>query len=289
MRIIDKTKEQDEAGNINPVARVQGTLKYGLNWYAELEAQKDVIAQLDRFLEKGFVLIRNFTLPDSEIVIPIILLGTGSLSVILVSPVKGHFEARGNEWDQLINNGSPAPARRNLIDLVAKLSRAFEKYLERKKINVGLQVEPVLILSNPGAQVDVLRPIARVVRSDGINAFATSLLQAPAGLRPEAVYSYAEQIINPAPPKSDSFDDASFSDGKPVSRAQAIFNASKEGGDVPANLRESSPAQPLPRPTPKKSRGMSRTQIIILVAMFIIWCCVMVAGSIVLLPYLGFS
>lgn len=282
MRIIDKTKEQDEAGNISPIARVQGTLKYGLNWYSELEAQKDVVAQLDRLIDKGFVLIRNFTLPDSDIVIPIILLGTGSLSVILVSPVKGHFEARGNEWDQLINNGSPAPARRNLIDLVAKLSRAFEKYLERKKINVGLQVEPVLILSNPGAQVDVLRPAAKVVRSDGIKAFATSLLQAPAGLRPEAVYSYADQIINPAPPKSDSFEDASFSDEKPVSRAQAIFNASKEGGDVPTGLRESSPAQQLPRPTQKKSRGMNRTQTIILVAMFMIWCCIMAVGVYVL-------
>lgn len=284
MRIIDKTKEQDEAGNISPIARVQGTLKYGLNWYSEIEAQKDVIAQLDRLLEKGFVLIRNFTLPDSDIVIPLILLGTGSLSVVLVSPVKGHFEARGNEWDQLINNGSPAPARRNLIDLVAKLSRAFEKYLERKKINVGLPVEPVLILSNPGAQVDVLRPVARVVRSDGINAFATSLLQAPAGLRPEAVYSYADQILNPTP-KPDSFEDASFSDGKPVSRAQAIFNASKDGGDVPAGLRESSPAQPLPRSTPKKSRGMSRTQTTILVAMFIIWCCIMAVGAGILYFY----
>lgn len=285
MRIIDKTKEQDEAGNINPIARVQGTLKYGLNWYPEIEAQKDVVAQLDRLLEKGFVLIRNFTLPDSEIVIPIILLGTGSLSVILVSPAKGHFEARGNEWDQLINNGSPAPARRNLIDLVAKLARVFEKYLERNKINVGLPVEPVLIMSNPGAQVDVLRPVARVVRSDGIKTFATSLLQAPAGLRPDAVYSYAEQILNPAPPKSDSLEDASFTEEKPVSRAQAIFNAAKEGGDIPANLRESNPAQRLPGSVSKKSRGMSRTQTMLLVIMFIIECCVIVVGTGILYFY----
>lgn len=285
MRIIDKTKEQDEAGNINPIARVQGTLKYGLNWYPEIEAQKDVVTQLDRLLEKGFVLIRNFTLPDSEIVIPIILLGTGSLSVILVSPAKGHFEARGNEWDQLINNGSPAPARRNLIDLVAKLARVFEKYLERNKINVGLPVEPVLIMSNPGAQVDVLRPVARVVRSDGIKTFATSLLQAPAGLRPDAVYSYAEQILNPAPPKSDSLEDASFTEEKPVSRAQAIFNAAKEGGDIPANLRESNPAQRLPGSVSKKSRGMSRTQTMLLVIMFIIECCVIVVGTGILYFY----
>ena len=65
MKIIDKTSLQDENGNINIIARVQGTLKYGLNWFPELEAQKVVITQLDRMLEKGFVLIRNFTLPNS--------------------------------------------------------------------------------------------------------------------------------------------------------------------------------------------------------------------------------
>lgn len=286
MRIIDKTKEQDEAGNINPIVRVQGTLKYGLNWYSELEAQKDVIAQLDRLLEKGFVLIRNLTLPESDIVIPLILLGTGSLSIILVSPVKGHFEARGNEWNQLINMGSPVPTRRNLIDLVAKLSRVFEKYLERNKINIGLQVEAVLITSNPGAQVEVLRPVARVVRSDGIKAFATSLLQAPAGLRPESVYAFADQILNPTP-KSNSLDDGSFSDDKPVSRAQAIFNASANAGPngVPQNLRESNPAQPLSRTAQKKSRGMSRTQTMLLVALFIIWFCVIAVGAGILYFY----
>ncbi len=71
MKLIDKTPLQDDKGNISFVARVQGTLKYGLNWSAELEAQKTVIAQLDRQLEKGFILIRNFTLPNSEIVLGI--------------------------------------------------------------------------------------------------------------------------------------------------------------------------------------------------------------------------
>lgn len=281
MRIIDKTKEQDEAGNINPIARVQGTLKHGLSWYSELEAQKDVIAQLDRLLEKGFVLIRNFSLPDSEIVIPLILLGTGSLSVILVSPIKGHFEARGNEWNQLINMGSPVPTRRNLIDLVVKLTRAFEKYLERNRINLGMQVEAVLITSNPGAQVEVLRPAARVVRSDAIKSFATSLLQTPAVLRAESVYGFADQILSPSP-KPDPLADASFSDDKPVSRAQAIFNASADADQVPQNLRESNPAQPLPRSTQNKSRPMSRTQTILLVGLFIFECCVIAAGTYIL-------
>ncbi|NJN80172.1 MAG: hypothetical protein HC797_06730 [Anaerolineales bacterium] len=276
MRIIDKTSLQDETGNINLIARVQGTLKYGFNWYPELEAQKIVIGQLDRLLEKGFVLIRNFTLPDSQIVIPIILIGQGSVSVILATPIKGHFEAAGSEWNQLINNGSPVPAKRNLVDLIAKLARVFEKYLERHNIRLDVPIEPILIASDPGAQIDSLRPAARVLRSDAIKQFASSLLQERPVMRPDSIYALAEEIINPKPKVDEN---ASTADMTPGSRAQAIFNASQQDGAVPANLRESNPARPLARPNARKPRGMNRTQTILLVTLFIIECCVIAAGA----------
>ncbi|MBL8050141.1 MAG: hypothetical protein JNM46_02885 [Anaerolineales bacterium] len=284
MRIIDKTSLQDEAGNISMIARIQGTLKYGFNWYPELEAQKIVMGQLDRLLEKGFVLIRNFTLPDSQIVIPMILLGPGSISVILATPVKGHFEAVGSEWNKLINNGSPAPERRNLIDLIAKLTRAFQRYLEKHNIRTDVRIEPVLIASDPGAQIDSLRPVARVLRSDAIKQFATSLIQEAPVLRPESVYALADKILDPKPPVDESAN-ASALDGTPGSRAQAIFNASKEVNDVPQQLRESSPARPLRNNAPKKSRGLNRIQIILLVGMFIIECCVIAVGAYIILTF----
>jgi hypothetical protein len=281
MRIIDKTSLQDEGGNISFIARIQGTLKYGFSWYPELEAQKVVIAQLDRLLEKGFVLIRNFTLPDSQIVIPMILIGPGSISVILATPVKGHFEAVGSEWNRLINNGSPFPERRNLVDLVAKLARAFQVYLEKYKIQIDVPIDPILIASDPGAQIESLRPIARVLRSDGIKPFATTLLQERPIMRPESVYALAEKILNPKL-QTDENANASASDLTPGSRAQAIFNASAQANDVPAQLRESSPARPLAKPTQRKSSGLSRTQIILLVIMGLIECCVIAAGAYVL-------
>lgn len=283
MKIIDKTLLQDEGGNINIIARIQGTLKYGFNWYPELEAQKVVIAQLDRLLEKGFVLIRNFTLPDSQIVIPMILIGPGSISVILATPVKGHFEAVGSEWNKLINNGSPAPERRNLIDLIAKLTRAFQRYLEKHNIRSDVRIEPILIASDPGAQIDSLRPVARVLRSDAIKQFAASLVQEAPVLRPESVYALADKILDPKPQVDESAD-ASLLDGTPGSRAQAIFNASQQGNAVPNQLRESSPARPLPRATQKRSSKLSTMQIMVLVILFIIACCVIGVGI-----YLGVS
>lgn len=281
MRIIDKTPLQDASGNINFLARIQGTLKYGLNWYPELEAQKVVMGQLDKLLEKGFVLIRNFPLPDSPILIPMILIGQGSISVILATPVKGHFEAVGSEWNRLINNGSPAPERRNLIELVSKLTRAFQRYLEKNNIQVDVPIEAVLIASDPGAQIDSLRPIARVLRSDAIKAFAAALLQERPVMRPENVYALANKIINPKP-KADENADASLINGTPASRAQAIFNASTQGNALPNSLRESNPARPLPKSAPKKSSKLNRTQILLLIMMGIMECCVIAAGAYVL-------
>lgn len=275
MRVIDKTPFQDEQGNISLIARIQGTLKYGLSWYSELEAQKRVIAYLDRVLEKGFVLIRNFPLPDSEIVIPMILIGPGSLSVILVSPVKGQFEAKGADWN-IITNGVAAPASRNLIDLVGKLSRVFQKYMQVHNINIPMQPEPVLIASDPGAQIESVRPMVRVVRSDAIKQFANTLSQASPVLRTDLISIIADLIIEPQPKTIQP----SEPDATPEERAKAIFNAS-EAGTIPPGVMPPS-AQPrgnkAAQPAPKKSRPMSRTQLIMLVVLGIFECCVLAGG-----------
>lgn len=283
MKIIDKTPFQDGAGNINPIARIQGTLKYGLNWYAELEAQKVVIAQLDRLIEKSFVLIRNFKLPESEIVIPIVLLGPGSISVIFITPLKGHFEAKGREWN-VINNKASSPASRNIIELLFRLTQAFKKYLEVNKIQVDVPIESVLIASNPGAQIDSLRPAARIVRSDAIKQFASTLLQEPPIIRPDSIYTLADKIIDPDFKLDDSLA-ASLADPKPVSRAQAIFQASTDENSlrpIPQDFVEPNPAQPRPASNQKSSRGMSTSQIMLLVIMGLIECCILAAGVYVL-------
>ena len=114
MKIIDKTPLQDANGNISFFARVQGTLKYGFNWFAELEAQKAVIAQLDRSLEKGFVLIRNFTLPNIEVMIPLILIGPGGIWVIYVTQVKGSLKQKATNGTRSITNGRSAARQQSI-------------------------------------------------------------------------------------------------------------------------------------------------------------------------------
>jgi len=52
MKVIDKTPFQDEKGNFGLRQRVQAGMEYGFSWQAEVKAQKPVITQLERVLEK---------------------------------------------------------------------------------------------------------------------------------------------------------------------------------------------------------------------------------------------
>jgi hypothetical protein len=303
MKIIDKTPLQDANGNISVFARVQGTLKYGLNWFAELEAQKIVIAQLDRSLEKGFVLIRNFTLPNSEIVIPIILIGAGGIWVIYVTKDKGSFEAKGDQWNIVNADGKALPASINFIDRVSKQAIVFQKYLKIQKVEMPNPLEAVLIAADPGAQIESVRPIARVVRSDAIKQFASSLLQARPVWRTDFIHEIAERILDPRPPEELKPVVPTPAGQQTISRASALteaaeqgnaFNANElgfaleEGQDQPALKDATAADMSRPEthvrqaPAKKKFLGLGDTQIILLAGMFIIWCCVVFGFGIII-------
>ena len=298
MKIIDKTPLQDANGKVNIIARVQGTLKYGLNWFGELEAQKTVIAQLERSLERGFVLIRNFTLPNSEIVIPIVLIGSGGIWVIYVIKDKGNFEAKGDQWNTVNNDGKSLPASINFIDRVSKLAIVFQKYLKIQKVEMPNPLEAVLIAADPGAQIESVRPIARVVRSDAIKQFASSLLQARPVWRTDFIHEIAERILDSRPPEELQPVVPVPAGQQAVSRTGAeqenAFNASElgfafeEGGAQPAsqNLNEPNSSRPQPpsrlAPTKKKFFGLSDIQIVILAGMFMIGFCVVFGLGIIL-------
>lgn len=280
MKVIDKTPQQDSRGNISLVARVQGTLSHGLSWFPELEAQKKIINQLDRMLDKGFVLIRNFNLPESEIVIPIILIGPGSFNVIIVTPVKGHFQVKGVEWNTLNDKGETTPARRNPVDLLVKLTRAVQKYLQVNKINVTVPIDPVLIASDPGANIESSEPAVRVVRSDAVKPFTSTLNAASPVMRAEQVLALADLIIEPHPQVEKTPAAPSTQSERPLSRAQAIFKASETSNQPQTALQalpKASLAKPAqqPGPAPRKRTGLSITQMLILAAMGLLGCCIM--------------
>jgi hypothetical protein len=290
-------------------------MELGLSWQAELEAQKTVIAQLDRVLEKGFTLIRNLNLENSQIIEPLILVGPPGVFVIYVTPLTGFYEAKGDEWN-MVRNDRPVPAQINLLKRTGRLARALQVYLNRQGMYLPGMVEPVLMASSPAVHIEQLRPSVRVVMSDAVKQFGASLLQARAVLKSDMINDLVDHILNPqlkpgprqaepvpastavptgAPSASDM-----FGESPSPSRARAIFHAAEEAkpfdpadlsfafdesaeAAVPDNLRETSPSQLL-GPVSRR-RGLSRGQLAALGVMLLLECGVL--GGFAYLIYFG--
>lgn len=297
MRIIDKTPFQKENGEVDLIGRLQGTLRYGFSWYPELDAQKAVIAQLQRAIDKGFVLIRNLALPGTEIVVPLILVGPQGINVIYVTHIKGFFEAKGDEWNK-VANGRTQPAGLNLISRVTLLARAVHIYLQRQNLQINAPIEPVLIGTDPGFHVDSTRPSVRVVMSDAVRPFAASLVQARPAIGAQQVYELADRIVTPRTPEQLAAEIPGAQEGP--ARAKAIFDAAEsarpfdpadlsfafddgqEAAEISTELRELSPA--LPGAASKRGRllGMTPGQLIFLLIIALAECCVLAVGGYIL-------
>ena len=128
MKLIDQTPLQNENGEIGILQRVQGTLKYGLSWYPELEAQKFALGLLERGLGKGYTIIRNTALGASGIVIPLAIVGPAGIFAVYVTHLRGQYQAKGDSWGTL-SGQSFKPASVNL------LTRTEQRLKERSRIN----------------------------------------------------------------------------------------------------------------------------------------------------------
>lgn len=313
MKIIDKTPLVDEKGELGPMQRIQGMLKYGFGWPNELEAQKAIITFLDHQLEKGHTLIRNMPLGASGITVPLILLGPTGIYIIHVTYLRGRYEAKGNTWNEESGNGyKPAPI--NLIQRTSRMANAVKVFIERQGVKLPVDPEPVLIVGNPGLHIESVRPAIKVMMIDGVKSFAAGLATGRPVMSIDAVHDFADRIVNPRPPKKETkeapaeppaLDAYLASEEKTVpplqSRAREIFKASEEAKPFdPADLdfaildeetavkapsvRETSPAQLLPRPTAKsKSKrilGMTLPQVILIVALAFAFVCLLVTFAV---------
>lgn len=298
MKIIDKTPLLDEKGELGIVQRVQGMLQFGFNWPTELQAQKAIITFFDRNLEKGYTLIRNYTLGQSGIMVPIILLGPTGIYVIQITYLRGRYKVMGDTWNVEAGEGfKPAPI--NLIQRTMRMANALKAFIERQGVKVPVAIEPVVIAGDPGLHIETLRPAIKVMMIDGIKSFVSTLTTGRPVLSTENVFEFTERIINPRPPKKETPSPvgaepeprASWEEEPPqqeISRARAIFNASEEAkpfdpsafdfamddaeqsyaeppmeeaASAIPSIRESSPAQPLQaqQPRPGSKRILGMT------------------------------
>ena len=310
MKIIDKTPLVDENGKLSLTQRVQGMLQYGFNWPRELEAQSAIIKYFDRQLEKGYTLIRNLTLGQSGIVIPMILLGPTGIYVIEVSHLKGRYEARGDTWN--VESGDRyAPAPVNLIQRTMRMTRALQAFIERQGVRIPVTIDPVLIAGDPGLHIESVRPAIKVMMIDGIKAFVNGLVNGSPVLSNLQLNDFVDHILNPRP-KLDMSAPPPVSQPEPEpraaweemygwneeqqqqaepSQARAAFDASEEAQpfnpsgfdfstaeqeahveDIPPVPRES---EPVGQPKPGMILGMLPWQLAVLAGLALTLFCIL--------------
>ena len=236
MKIIDQTPLLDANGQLSLVNRIQGMLKYGFSWPANLQAQEKVIAQMNKVIEKNHTLFRNQQLGASEIVVPLILIGSSGIFVLEATPLKGFYRARGEDWGT-VANGRFQPASINVLSRTARLAKILQVFFERQGLKLSAPVEPVLLAADPGMHIESVRPAVRVVMSDAIDRFAASLLTSRPIYNPNEVSELVERLQRPrstrqedqAPSVDDALavrDETPFLEAEP-SRMQAILNSPK--------------------------------------------------------------
>jgi hypothetical protein len=301
MKLIDQTPLQDENGEIGLIQRAQGTLQYGFDWYAELEAQKSVIAHLERALGKGFTVIRNQTLGASGITVPLALVGQAGIYAAYVTNLRGTYQAREGSWGPIYGMNFK-PARVNLLTHTNRLARALQAFIERQGVKLPKPVEPVILAANPAFHIESIQPIVRIVLLDALERWAVSLETAAPVFTLETAYELADRIINPRPAKKGEPVEMAVSAPEKqepetgTSRASAIFRAAEEarpfdpaelefafneneGLEVPPELVESNPAIPLPSKAVAKRPflGMTVPQLVLLGGMVLFEVCLLTA------------
>ncbi len=259
MRIIERSPFRGEDGEISLENRIRGTLEYGLSWYAEMTAQEVVTERLNRSFPTDYVLIRNLEIPQTGITAPMILISPQGARVIVASPARGIFRAKGEDWQTFDSRRrSFKRARPNPQEFALEAAETLRNYLNRLGLPLP-EVEAVLIMSNPRTHVDTVRPRARIIQRDAIDHFAANLQKQQPILDREDIDTVRDALINP--PKSPKAEleleeEASrtpLPDAKP---GEAI-------GSDPFELEQRGPS----RLAPRRMFGMTRNQWIVLVVL----------------------
>lgn len=314
MKHVDQTPYRSEGGEISIVNRLQGMLKYGMSWYDRVKAQDAIVAVLGRQLGGQFVLLQNILLPNTEIDLPLILIGPPGVFLINALHERGVFLARDDEWGTLTGD-TFVPARINQVKRAMTMARVLQVYFDRLGYK-GILVEPVVMSADPGLHVDSTRPAARVVMSDALDRFALSLLQARPIFDMNTVAELEHVILTGKSRQaaaSAGAQDLAESDDSPVPQQAGAVFLPEEGGSgelefaftdeaetmesgaqvssVSGSSSEEAPAPARPKktkkPKQKKIMGLKPAQLAIIIALSMFLLCVLTAFALLVAAIFG--
>lgn len=177
---------------------LQAVFRYGRDWYKRYRAQEVLLSPFNQQLDGRFVLLRNVRIPDLKVPLPPILVGPTGVFLLYVTPQKGTFRVREDIWEEIDTRSHRfRPLKPNLVRRTMALARALGKYLNAKS-GATIEVQPVLIATDPGTLVDAVRPAVRVVQADGLERFAQEVARLRSALSSDEVEKIVE-FLAPSP------------------------------------------------------------------------------------------
>lgn len=177
MKVIDLGPKPPKSNSLKGmVFETQKAFGDALGLNQDIQAQDALSTQLGKGLNNRFTLIRNFKLEDTNVPIPLILIGPTGLFVIHTSALKGVYQAKNESWLIASQSKKYVPAHPNLITRTSLMAKAVESYLKTHGQS-DTAIQGVLFFSKPGIHVDAQRPAVRIVLMDGVDRFITSILQ----------------------------------------------------------------------------------------------------------------
>ena len=177
MKIIDCGVLTESARSSDSLTDWLNTLKIGRSSAQDIEAQEAVINSFQRLMDNKYFLLRNVPLESLDMPVPMILVGPTGVWVIYPSGLRGVYRARGDAWEKIDEkHQSYVPTGENLLTETSEMSAAVESKLIENDIPV-LQLEPVLVFTNPGIHVETNHPIIRVVLVDALERLASGIVQ----------------------------------------------------------------------------------------------------------------
>lgn len=195
MKVLDYSSIPFKSGKLSFVDRIKGISRFGFSWVSEMKSQEVIVRYLSRVLDYKFTLLRNITILDSNVPVPLILIGPPGVTVIYNSTIKGVYRAKGETWSTMDNRARHfKTAKPNLVMRTILMSRAAGTFLS----SIGLAVEPdeVLVFTETGAHVDTLRPAVRVVLVDALERFGSRLMQAQPIFEMEEVRAMVTTVMD---------------------------------------------------------------------------------------------
>jgi hypothetical protein len=201
MRVIERSEFRDEEGEISLENRVRGTLRFGLSWYGDMEAQEQFSVRLQRHLSDEHLLLRNAQLPGTDLIVPLILLSPQGVRTIVASSKKGIFRAKKDQWYSFSRGARRFQrARPNMQALAIANAQAVHSYLQSQGVPLP-EVEPVLAFTDPKTHVDSANPEVRIVQADAFDHFATNLQKYQPIMDQEDIRELTGLILDPPKPE----------------------------------------------------------------------------------------